>query len=266
MERDNPWATLIAAAGATGAAIGVVYLVGGVVLSLRYEGLGLSGQQAVGLTAREVVLFAGARSLAIWGLLGLAIVIVLLGLPAPAVQGAAARLTRPPALAVIAAVLVGGLLLLHVWWPLATLVAVLGLVLAVARWRGRPVRLFLAAVAAIALIAVSVEADRLRYLVDRACVTAAPAAAPAAGTAAGPDAAAQPNRRTCGILVGQSDRGFYIGVIGAGAASIPSRLVFLPADRVAQAASIKREAHVVPSWAASRRERLISRLLGIEIR
>ncbi len=257
-ERD-PWATLISVAGAAGAAAGIVYLAGGVVLSLRYEGLGLSGQQAVGLTPREVLLFAGARSLLLWWLVGLAVVLLLLRF-VPRLGGV--RVRRAPVLAVlIAAVLAGLLLLLRVWWPLATLVALTVLVLAVARWRGRPVLLFVVSAAAISLIAVSVEADRLSYKVDRVCVgllaggaTAAEPRAPAPALAVG---------RRCGVLVGQSDRGFYVGAI---ARRGTSQLVFVPADRVAGAASTKVLIRVVRSYASARRERLVSRLLGTEIR
>ena len=128
-ERD-PWATLISVAGAAGAAAGIVYLAGGVVLSLRYEGLGLSGQQAVGLTPREVLLFAGARSLLLWWLVGLAVVLLLLRF-VPRLGGV--RVRRAPVLAVLIAAVLAGLLLLRVWWPLATLVALTVLVVAVAR-------------------------------------------------------------------------------------------------------------------------------------
>lgn len=256
-ERD-PWATLISVAGAAGAAAGIVYLAGGVVLSLRYEGLGLSGQQAVGLTPREVLLFAGARSLLLWWLVGLAVVLLLLRF-VPRLGGVGVR--RAPVLAVLIAAVLAGLLLLRVWWPLATLVALTVLVVAVARWRGRPVLLFVVSAAAISLIAVSVEADRLSYKVDRVCVgllaggaTAAEPRAPAPALAVG---------RRCGVLVGQSDRGFYVGAI---ARRGTSQLVFVPADRVAGAASTKVLIRVVPSYASARRERLVSRLLGTEIR
>jgi hypothetical protein len=256
-ERD-PWATLISVAGAAGAAAGIVYLAGGVVLSLRYEGLGLSGQQAVGLTPREVLLFAGARSLLLWWLVGLAVVLLLLRF-VPRLGGV--RVRRAPVLAVLIAAVLAGLLLLRVWWPLATLVALTVLVVAVARWRGRPVLLFVVSAAAISLIAVSVEADRLSYKVDRVCVgllaggaTAAEPRAPAPALAVG---------RRCGVLVGQSDRGFYVGAI---ARRGTSQLVFVPADRVAGAASTKVLIRVVPSYASARRERLVSRLLGTEIR
>lgn len=257
-ERD-PWATLISVAGAAGAAAGIVYLAGGVVLSLRYEGLGLSGQQAVGLTPREVLLFAGARSLLLWWLVGLAVVLLLLRF-VPRLGGV--RVRRAPVLAVlIAAVLAGLLLLLRVWWPLATLVALTVLVVAVARWRGRPVLLFVVSAAAISLIAVSVEADRLSYKVDRVCVGLLAGGATAAEPRASAPALAVGRR--CGVLVGQSDRGFYVGAI---ARRGTSQLVFVPADRVAGAASTKVLIRVVPSYASARRERLVSRLLGTEIR
>lgn len=77
MDSKSPWAPLLSAAGAAGAAIGLVYGIGGVVLSLRYDGFGLTGQQAVAYASREVLLFHGARSLFIWALLGAALVLSL---------------------------------------------------------------------------------------------------------------------------------------------------------------------------------------------
>jgi len=41
----------------------LVYGTGGLVLSLRYDGFGLTGPQPVAYTSREVLLFHGARSL-----------------------------------------------------------------------------------------------------------------------------------------------------------------------------------------------------------
>ena len=58
---ESPWAAVVNAAGAAGAAIASVYAIGSIVTSLRYEGFGLGGQEAVAVTPREVLLFAGTR-------------------------------------------------------------------------------------------------------------------------------------------------------------------------------------------------------------
>jgi hypothetical protein len=73
MTKESPWAAVVNAAGAAGAAIASVYAVGSIVMSLRYEGFGLSGQEAVAVTPREVLLFAGTRSLVIWAAVGFVI-------------------------------------------------------------------------------------------------------------------------------------------------------------------------------------------------
>jgi hypothetical protein len=245
VERNNPWTTLLSAAGAVGAAVGIVYVIGGVVLSLRYEGFGLSGQQGVALTSREVLFFYGGRSLVIWALLGLLLVLVLWKLPESTVKQIAERLRTPVGLAATAVAVLALMPVLHVWWPLAAIVAVVVILVAVAYWRSRPVALFLISSAAIALVAVAYEADRLKYLVDKSCV-----------------ALADGDGRECGLLIGQNDRGTYLGQPSGDA----YRLLFIPAERVLEASTEKDDANVTPDRAEARRESPAARVLGIEIR
>lgn len=245
MERRDPWSTLIQAAGGAGAAVGLIYVIGGVVLSLRYEGFGLSGQQAVALTSREVLFFFGGRALVIWALLGLALVLALQRLPPRTLEAIAERLRTRSGLVAVAVAVLALMLVLNVWWPVAALVAVLVILVAVATLRSRPLPLGLMGAAAIALVAVAYEADRLNYLVDDACVELADGAG-----------------RACGILIGQNDRGTYLGEPTGDS----YRLLFIPAERVNQAFAEKEDASVTPARAEARRESLVSRLLSIEIR
>ena len=95
MERGDPWARLIAAAGAVGAAVALVYVIGGASLSLRYEGFGLPGHQAAAQTPREVLLAAGLRTLAVWTLVGAVLVLSLRRLPDATERALAGWLRRP---------------------------------------------------------------------------------------------------------------------------------------------------------------------------
>lgn len=74
--------------------------------------------------------------------------------------------------------------------------------------------------------------------------------------------------RTCGTLVGQQERGFYLGVPVAapGEHTRPQGLVFVPADQVRQATSHKQRVLVTRIHAEARRKRLISRLWNIRVR
>jgi hypothetical protein len=68
------------------------------------------------------------------------------------------------------------------------------------------------------------------------------------------------------MLVGQQDRGFYLGVPERGHPTRPYRLVFIPAAEVARASSEKQLARVIPRRAASRRKRLGSRPGDVTVR
>jgi hypothetical protein len=263
VDRSSPWAPLLSAAGAAGAAIGLVYGIGGVVLSLRYDGFGLTGQQGVAYTSREVLLFHGARSLFIWALLGAALVLSLRALADDTPKAIEARLRTRWGLLGVSALALGLFLALRVWWPLAGLGAVLAILLAEARWPDRPLARFLASASAVALVAVAYEADRITYQLDWTCVDIA---ADAEGGRA--------SERSCGILIGQTDRGYYIGQPQSSSSLSEApfepdsryRLVFIPADRVAEAHAEKQKARVIRDNANSRREWLLSRLWDIEIR
>jgi hypothetical protein len=117
--------------------------------------------------------------------------------------------------------------------------------------------------AAVALVAAAYEADRITYQLDWTCVDVA------TGTEA-----SQTSERSCGILVGQTDRGYYIGEPQASSSLTKApfepgsryQLVFIPADRVAGSFAEKQKARVIRANAQSRRERLPARLADIEIR
>jgi hypothetical protein len=256
---------VIAAAGAIGAAVALVYVIGGASLSLRYQGFGLPGQQAAALTPREVLLAAGLRTLALWAVIGLILLLALRLVPDDAVRALASRLrTRYGVLA--AGVLALALfLLLKVWWPLAGLAAVLAIILASVYWESRPVRRFLISALSIGLVAVAYEADRISYLIERTCVLSS---GPSGARAEIREQAAAPEVRqgirVCGILVGQQDRGFYLGVDTPEGG--PYRLVFVPAPVVEGAYSATRLARVIPIRAEDRREPLRSRLWSIRVR
>ena len=154
-------------------------------------------------------------------------------------------------------------LTLRVWWPLAAVVAGLAILLAAARWPDRPLARFLASAAAVALVAVAYEADRISYQLDWTCVDVA--------AGAETDNASE---RSCGILVGQTDRGYYIGQPGSSSSLSRApfepdsryRLVFIPVERVAGAYAEKQKARVIRDNADARREWLPARIGDIEIR
>jgi hypothetical protein len=253
---SEAWSRLVNAAGAFGAAVALVYLIGAVSLSLRYEGFGLPSHQAAAVTPREVLLAAGLRTLVIWAALGLATVLLLSRVP----DARSRRLTKPlagwPGRAAILAVAVVLLLVLRVWWPLALFGAVLALLAADASGKPLSALIGVGALAA-ALVAAAYEADRLSYLIEWTCVRTAATES-------------QAQRRICGTLVGQQDRGFYLGVpVGNDAAARSTnqyRLAFIPAGRVESANEEKRLARVIARHAQGRRERLVSRVVSIRVR
>jgi hypothetical protein len=253
---------VIAAAGAVTAAVALLYVIGGASLSLRYQGFELPGQVTAAQTPREVLLVAGLRTLAIWILVGVALTLALWWLPDAAGRPVARWICRPVGFLAAAAVALVLLFVLSVWWPLAAYAAVLAIVLTSVRWRERRIRRVVATVAAIALVAVAYEADRLSFFVERTCVTLGPGAGSVDETRSTVDS------EICGTLVGQQDRGFYLGVPipREEAHSRPQELLFVPAARVRQAKSDKRVIRVTADTAANRRERLVSRLGDIRVR
>lgn len=253
---------MIAAAGAVGAAVALVYVIGGASLSIRYDGFGLPGNQAAAQSPREVLLAAGLRTLVIWTLVGIAFVLLLRRLPDAIPRALARGLGRPTRMLAAAAVALALLLVLRVWWPLAAYAALLAvLLLSVGRKDDRLTRLF-ASAAVVTLVAVAYEADRLTYGVERTCVT------PARETQSTEATEPTVDSPICGTLVGHQERGFYLGVpiAAPGRHSAPQELVFVPADQVLQAASRKQLLRVTRTYAERRRERLISRLWNLRVR
>lgn len=251
VSKESPWAAVVNAAGAAGAAIASVYAIGSIVMSLRYEGFGLSGQEAVAVTPREVLLFAGTRSLVIWAAVGFVITLGLRRLDEDAAGRVLRWVGRPLSAAGLAVFVVALVVTLHVMWPLAVVFALLVLVKAAASWRDRPVLRVVAAAAAIAAVALAFEADRLRYQLDVTCVTLVDAGGGA---------------RPCGILVGQNDRGIYVGVAPTPGVTVQRyALLFVPAEQVATASSHKTPQHVIDEFAKARRKPIVERLLGLRV-
>jgi hypothetical protein len=216
-----------------------------VVLGFRYQGFGLPGQ-AVTITPREQLLIRGGVAMVVWTALGVLLVFALeLIHRRMADSSPSPRLRRVVDLGFGAAAVVS-LLLLRVWWPLLALGAVV-LVAASIRWRSRPVVRFLVCALAVGVVAVAYEADRLRFIVEQTCVDTR-------------------NRQgsECGLLIGQTDRGIYLGRLATD--DRPSELVFVPAPRVERASTVKRDARVIAPEARARRRPIRSRLLSLDIR
>ena len=247
---EDPWGRAVAAAGAVGAFVALLYVIGGAALSIRYQGFELPGNVAAVQTPREVLLAAGLRTLGIWALVGVVLVLALRRLPEDRGRAMADWLRTRAGIFAAVAVALAFMLVLRVWWPLAAYAALLWIVVTSVVWRERRVARWLAAVGAVAVVAVAYEADRLSYYVERTCVR------PASG------------RELCGTLVGQHDRGFYLGVpIGeAEEHAPPQELVFLPADQVEGASSAKLLVRVTSATAENRRERLLWRLGNLRVR
>jgi hypothetical protein len=241
----DPIARLTSIAGAAVGAVGLVYVVGALSLSLRYEGFGLPGQQTAAVTPREVLLAAGLRTLVVWIGLGVAVVLVLTAREQRLARAIQRRLRTPSGLVAVA-VLVLALLFVRVLWPLAVVLAILVTTYATVTWDAVSARRPVVIALAIAVVAVVYEADRITFLVESTCVNVK-----------------EPAARACGLLVGQQDRGFYLGVSeGPGVA----RLVFVPAERVSSSSTRKQKARVAERYSRSRRKSVIARLPGIRVR
>jgi hypothetical protein len=237
VERNGLLGKLIGAAGT----VGFIYVVGAVSLSLRYDGFGLPGQQAAAQTPREVLLAAGLRTLILWALIGVAVLLALRAIPDRLTDAAHDRLREVRGLAWVAVIALVLLFTLDVWWPLAAYGAMLAVVFVEGRRprAGAAVRGVVGALA-IGAIAVAYEADRLSYKLEWTCVSPG---------------------QTCGLLVGQQDRGFYLGTPG-----LEYRLTFIPSNLVQRAESTKQLRRVIPSRGDARRKRLIERLIDIRVR
>jgi hypothetical protein len=260
VDRDNPWATLINAAGAAGAVVVLLYAIGGLVLSMRFAGFGLNGQEAAALVPREVLLFAGARSLALWALAGVVLVLMLRGclwlFGRMQSAGRAGPLSGRSVVVVLAGVLLtAGLVLVlvsRVVWPLAALAAAAAILGVEACWRDRPVRRLLITLASLALVAVAYEADRLKYTLNWTRVDVA-----------------QERDDIRGILIAHTDRGLYVGAppsTDPSGRALPYRLVFVPQSRVDEAFASRRTKEVIEQTAEDRRRAPLARVSDIEVR
>ena len=199
----------VLAAAVTGGFAAIAYATGLAVLSLRYKGFGLAGDQGVGITAREQLLIRGGTALLLWAAIGAALFLVVEALPERWLR------ERPGRAVVIALVLSIPVLIavLHVFWPLLALLVVLFcLVLADRIPHHRWWRMIMCALA-VACVAVVYESSRLSFGVEWATVELE-----------------NPASRAGGVLISQTERGVYIGD-----PSRPGRrlaLLFVPARRV----------------------------------
>jgi hypothetical protein len=242
---QDPLGRLTSVAGAAVGAVGLVYVVGALSLSMRYEGFGLAGQQAAAVTPREALLAAGLRTLVIWVALGVAVAIALAARGRRIARAIEQRLRTPLGLAAIAALVIA-LLFARVLWPLAAVLAIVVTAYATVHWEAASWRRLLVTALSIGLVAVAYEADRITYYVEWTCV-----------------GLKDPGGRACGVLVGEQDRGFYLATAERPAAG---RLLFVPASRVASASSRKQLARVTGSRARARRETIVSRVPDIRVR
>jgi hypothetical protein len=239
---QDPLSRLGAVAGAVLGGVGFIYVVGALSLSLRYAAFGLPGQQAAAMTPREVLLAAGLRTLVIWVAIGAAIVLALTARDrwlASRIRELVRRRWVQVSLMAIAI----ALLFMRVLWPLAVLVAVLVATYATVSWDGLSVKRVLVTVLALGLVTVAYEADRISYYLEWTCVMTR-----------------EPAGESCGVLVGQQDRGFYLGVPEGG------RLLFVPAGRVASASSRRQLARAAQPARGDRREPIVSRLVDLRVR
>lgn len=271
MSKDVSWTTILSVAGAAGAAVALVYLVGGMVMSMRYDAFGLTGQQAIAYTPREVLLVAGVRSLTLWAILGVLAGLAVGRLPDRVGYGAVGWLYRPSGLAVLAVVVVALLFLLDVWWPLAALGALLVVVTTTVRWRNHPTRRFLVSAAVIAVVAAAYESDRISYLIDWTCVEVSGGSGLKDGSAQfGLHPLGRGSLRACGVLIGQDDHGYYIGSQGTWRNPQPGgpryRLLFIPEDRVLTAYAQKESLRAIDARVDDRRKPLRLRLWDIRVR
>jgi hypothetical protein len=241
----DPIARLTSIAGAAVGAVGLVYVVGALSLSLRYEGFGLPGQQTAAVTPREVLLAAGLRTLVIWIALGVAVALALTARNAALARAIQQRLRTRAGLAAVVVLMVA-LVFVRVLWPLGAVLAILVTTYATVTWAPSSARRLLVTALAIGGVAVLYEADRITYFVESTCVNVK-----------------EPAGRACGLLVGQQDRGFYLGVSERRGVA---RLLFVPAARVSSSSTRKRLARVEERYARSRRKAVVARLPGIRVR
>jgi hypothetical protein len=242
MAAQDPLGRLTTAAGALVGGVGFIYVVGALSLSMRYEGYGLPGQHAAAVSPREVLLTAGLRTLVVWVAIGSVIAWALTWRGRRPARWIKRQLRTKEGIA--AAVLIGAALLcLRVVWPFVAYLGILATAYATATWwSASSVKRLLVTALAIGATTVAYEADRISYIIERTCLNLT-----------------DPARRTCGLLVGQQDRGFYVGVRD----SLGVRLVFVPAARVTSASTQKEPLRVRAGY---RRQTVFLRLPDLRVR
>lgn len=197
----------------------------------------MPGQQLVGITPREQVLIRGGVSLLVWAAIGALLFAAVELVPARHLR----RMTTRRGLAVVGITVALLLLTLHMFWPLLAAIAVLTcVVLAIAVPQHRLARAVACAIA-VAGVAVSYEASRLRYGIEWSVVTLE-----------------RPSGEARGLLIGQTDRGVYIGEPSRPGARLTS--LFVPARRVSLVATSPLARTVNPTTLRARREPIRDRV------
>ena len=222
----------------TGGFAALAYATGVAVLSFRYQGFGLSGDQGVGITSREQILIRGGAALVFWVAIGAALFLVVEALPEHRLR------VRPRHAVVIALALALPVLVatLHVFWPLlATLAIVLCIVLAERFPRHRLRRMIVCALA-VACVAVSYESSRLRFVVESATVELR-----------------DPAGQVQGVLISQTERGVYLGDRSRPGGRLV--LVFVPEARVVSMTVTPRSQEVNATTTVARRVPIRDRIL-----
>jgi hypothetical protein len=231
----------IAVAGLAGGLAALAYVTGAVVLTYRYDGFGLPGQQLVSVTPREQLLVRGGVALVLWG----AIAVALFGavkVLARLIRHTGRRASLAASTAAFVAVTLSLILVLHVFWPLWAMASVLLYFVFEALLPDRILARAVVCVIAIAAAAVSYEMSRLTYGVEWSTATVE-----------------HPAQDVSGVLIGQSDRGIYLGV-PRGRSEGRLTVVFLPERRVLRLESEPRSYHVDRPSARARREPIRERI------
>lgn len=225
----------VLAAALAGGFAAFAYFVGAAVLTFRYDGFGLPGQQLVGVTPREQLLVRGTVTLLLWTAIGS----VFFGLAAVAERKIQDRDNRRRALTAMGGLAAVALIILifaaHVFWPLLMVVAVMLFMALPFLGAAHGVARVAICVVAIGLVALSYESDRLHYGIEWSVARLR-----------APDEVAE------GVLIGQNDRGLYLGVEGR-----PGRrltVLFIPSGRVVSLRSTPQRRTVDTPAGEARRE------------
>jgi hypothetical protein len=171
---------------------------------------------------------------------------------------------RSTAAGATAAALLALVLVLHVWWPLVATVSVLVIAIGEVALGARPFARFLVILVAIAGIAVTFEADRLKFGADRTYVYVANAVRAADMTGIGGRTqhdivdCVQQSRRLCGVLIENNALGLYLAIATGSAPA--EHVAFIPRQSIEGLSIEKATARVIPSSEHSRRKALRFRI------